>query len=73
MPFEDDQHEPARELEVTDAESAPLFDDIKAMDKVSKDIARTESATPMRAPSALERGERVRPDGTRENYERVEY
>ena len=73
MPFQDDQHEPARELEVTEAESAPLFDDIKAMDKVSKEVARTQDAAPTRAPSALERGERIRPDGTRESYERVEY
>lgn len=56
------------------ADDSRLFDDVKAMDKVPREIAlRADPTLSSQAPAALERGVRERPDGTRETYERVEY
>ena len=49
-----------------------LYHDIKAVEKVSKQLALPDSAAPTH-PSAMERGMRERPDGTVERYERLEF
>jgi hypothetical protein len=53
-------------------DDAPLYDDIKAMDRVSRELVRRSSPDGAQ-PSALERGVREKPDGTRETYERIEF
>lgn len=55
-------------------DASPLFEDVKAMDKVSRALVpQGDGSAPTQTPSALERGVRERPDGTVETYERVEY
>ncbi len=49
-----------------------LFEDIHAAASLLKVPARTGLLNTLRV-RALERGNRVRPDGTRESYERVEF
>jgi hypothetical protein len=52
-------------------DESPLFEDVKAMDKVGK--ALTPLTGKRRDVDAAERGTRYRPDGTVEEYERIEF
>jgi hypothetical protein len=53
-------------------EDSPLFKDIKAAERVERSLAlfRPEARGEIKA---AERGRRTRPDGTVEEYERVEF
>jgi hypothetical protein len=50
-----------------------LYYDLQAVNTVSKELAKRSDATSGREPSAVERGSRERPDGTIEQYERIEF
>jgi hypothetical protein len=54
------------------SEKNALYHDIQAVDRLSKELAVPE-ATASRQPTALERGRREKPDGTIEDYERIEF
>lgn len=75
VPVEDDRHVSARDLEVEPAVSdeSPLYEDVEAMDRVSRELVPRPEPAATQRPSALERGVREKPDGTVEHYERVEY
>ncbi len=53
-------------------EESPLFEDIKAAARVGRDLNRYESQGNQTV-EAAERGRRTRPDGTVEDYERLEF
>lgn len=52
---------------------SPLYDDVQAAASVSRAIARSGNQEPAPRVAAVERGRREKPDGTIEDYERVEF
>jgi hypothetical protein len=50
-----------------------LYDDVQAAASVSRAIARSGNQEPATRVAAVERGRREKPDGTIEDYERVEF
>ncbi|MGH3630153.1 MAG: hypothetical protein ACRDRL_22270 [Sciscionella sp.] len=54
------------------SEKNALYHDIQAVSRLSTELAVPETGT-TRQPSALERGRREKPDGTIEDYERIEF
>lgn len=50
-----------------------LFEDIKAMDQVSRSLAKRESSEPRDDVTAIEEGTRQYPNGTFETFRRVEF
>jgi hypothetical protein len=72
-----DLHDAARESEVSAKEVDPtvpteLYEDVKAIDKVGNSLLPVAKRPPSGV-AAAERGRRQRPDGTVEEYERIEF
>lgn len=55
------------------SEKNALYHDIQAVSRLSTELAVPDAAASTRQPSALERGRREKPDGTIEDYERIEF
>lgn len=53
-------------------DESPLFEDIKAAERVGRGLEPVHPESP-KGIKAAERGRRTRPDGTVEDYERVEF
>lgn len=51
---------------------SPLFEDVKAAERIGKSLAPTDRPAGVEV-AAAERGKRHRPDGTVEDYERIEF
>ena len=54
-------------------DSSPLYDDIKAAERVSSALVPASGPSGQADVAALERGVREHPSGVTEHYERVEF